>query len=130
MPASQTSQQRSGAAAEAAALAYLLTHGLTLLERNYRVRGGVGGEIDLIMQDQAMLVFVEVRARSADPRAGQFGGALASLTPAKLNRLQRAGEHYLARFSGTRRLPPCRFDAVLIDGAADSPPQWLKNILS
>ena len=127
----KTSQQRSGAAAEDLALSYLQAKGLTLIERNFRVRGGTGGEIDLVMQDGATLVFVEVRARSEGAQAGRFGGAVASLTAGKLSRLQRAVEHYLARVSGTRQLPLCRVDAVLMDGDATgtSAPQWLKNIL-
>ena len=55
------------------------------------------------------LVFVEVRSR----RDASFGGAAASVGPAKQRRIRRAAEHYLRRL---RALPPCRFDVVAIDG--------------
>jgi putative endonuclease len=63
------------------------------------------------------VVFVEVRSR-ADPR---FGGALASVTARKQQRLVLAAHHYLA---GLARLPPCRFDVVAFDGAAV---QWIRG---
>jgi putative endonuclease len=46
--------------AERLACQYLQRHGLKLLGRNFRCRGG---EIDLIMQHGDSLVFVEVRYR-------------------------------------------------------------------
>ncbi len=77
-----------GDAAEARALAWLQARGLRCLARNYRCRLG---EIDLIMQDGDTVVFVEVRQR----RSARFGGAAASITPAKQARLTLAAEHYL-----------------------------------
>ena len=108
-----TDKQISGDAAEAAALAHLLRHGLSLVERNYRVARGPharGGEVDLILREPGgTLVFVEVRAR-AD---GRHGGAAASVGAAKQARLVHAARHYLLRFAAP---PPCRFDVVAIDG--------------
>jgi len=49
-----------GDAAEALAAQFLRSRGLTIIERNYRCRGG---EIDLIARDGSSLVFVEVRLR-------------------------------------------------------------------
>ena len=66
------------------------------------------------------VVFVEVRQR----RSARFGGAAASITPAKQARLTLAAEHYLQTLSS---VPPCRFDAVLFDGA--QPPHWVQNII-
>ncbi|UXY16744.1 YraN family protein [Chitiniphilus purpureus] len=103
-----------GAAAEAQAADYLVRQGLRIVARNWRCRQG---EIDLIARDGATLVFVEVRAR-ADSR---FGGAAASITAAKQARIAAAARHYLMTVSP---LPPCRFDAVCIDGGRL---QWLKN---
>ena len=112
----RTSRQRSGDAGEAQALAYLQGAGLRLLQQNFLCKGG---EIDLIMQDGAALVFVEVRQRSG----GGFGGALASVTPAKQRRLVHAAQFYLLRL---KPLPPCRFDLVAIDAGKLS---WLRNVL-
>ena len=107
-----------GQAAEDAAQALLRRAGLTLVERNWRCRGG---EIDLIMRDGAYWVFVEVRARASS----RFGGAAASITATKLARMTLAAGLYLA----SRGIDaPCRFDAVLFDGEAA--PRWLKNISS
>ena len=114
-PSLPTKQER-GRQAEDDALAYLLLQGLVLLQRNYLSRGG---ELDLIMRDGASVVFVEVRLRSGSA----FGGALASITPAKQRRMVVAAQTWLL---GQKRLPACRFDALCIDGGHIS---WLKNIL-
>jgi putative endonuclease len=53
----------TGEADEDRALRYLQARGLSVVERNYRCKGG---EIDLVLHDTAgVLVFVEVRARVA-----------------------------------------------------------------
>ncbi|MHB1214022.1 MAG: YraN family protein [Thiobacillus sp.] len=104
-----------GQSAESHAEAFLKTHGLTLLTRNWRSRFG---EIDLIMHDGSTLVFVEVRLRS---RSG-FGGAAASVTPAKQKKLLAAARQYLTTL---KTLPQCRFDVVALSG--DTPPDWIKN---
>lgn len=108
----RTTKER-GDAAEARALAHLQRHGLTLVERNYRVARGPrarGGEIDLVLRDRdGTLVFCEVRAR----RGAAQGGAAASVGAAKQRALVFAAQHYLLRFA---TLPACRFDVVAIDG--------------
>ena len=106
----------AGAGAEALAAEFLTRHGLRVLERNYRVRGG---EIDLICADGDCLVFVEVRLRSSRG----FGGAGASITPAKQRRIVLAAGHYLAG----KRERPCRFDAVLLDGLSTDRIEWLRD---
>ncbi|MBI1890230.1 MAG: YraN family protein [Burkholderiales bacterium] len=112
----QTQKQIQGQAGEEAALRYLLRNGLTLVNRNFRCKGG---EIDLIMQDKDSLVFVEVRQR-ADR---MHGGAAASITPAKQRRLINAAQFYLLRY---RQVPACRFDVIAIDG---DELEWLKNAI-
>ncbi len=106
-----------GARAEQWVMRYLQQQGLQLLAQNYRCRFG---EIDLIMQDGATLVFVEVRLR----RHAAFGGAAASIDARKQQRIIHTAQHYLA---GLGRTPPCRFDAVLMDDVAGHNVQWLKN---
>lgn len=102
-----------GDGGEDRALAHLLRAGLRLVERNYRVAGGPrvrGGEIDLVMKDRdGTLVFVEVRTRATR----SHGGAAATVSGVKQQRLVRAARHYLMRFASP---PPCRFDVVAIDG--------------
>ena len=107
-----------GAAAEALAASYLATRGLTIVQRNYRCRGG---EIDLIARDGEVLVFVEVRLR----RNRAFGTAAESITAAKRRRLRLAARHYLARLG---REPPCRFDAMLLDALETENIEWLRGV--
>ena len=109
-------KQARGRQGEDDALAYLLLQGFVLLERNYLCKGG---ELDLVMRDGDAIVFVEVRLRSR----ATFGGALASITPAKQRRMVVAAQTWLLR---QKTVPPCRFDALAIDGGRIS---WLKNIL-
>ena len=112
----RTAKQISGQAGEDAALEYLTEHGLRLVQCNFRCKVG---EIDLVMQDGATLVFVEVRKR-AD---ASHGGAAASITYAKQRRLIRAAQFYLQRY----KMPPaCRFDVIAIDGGTMN---WLKNAI-
>ncbi|MFC4158313.1 YraN family protein [Chitinimonas lacunae] len=106
-----------GQAAENLAAHYLAEQGVEIVARNWRCRFG---EIDLIGRDGDTLVFVEVRQRGS----GRYGDAAASITAAKQARLIATAQCYLATLS---RLPPCRFDAVLLDGAA--PPRWLRHII-
>ena len=110
---------RTGAMAEEQARSYLEAHGLTLAERNYRCRQG---EIDLIMQDQDTLVFVEVRYRS---HSG-FGGAGGSITAAKQHRITLAANHFL-QSKKWRTPPPCRFDVLAIEGKAPQNIHWIKD---
>jgi len=115
-----TTQKSAGDRAEALALEHLQQHGMALVCRNYRVARGPharGGEIDLILRERdGTLVFVEVRSRAATT----FGGALASVTARKQQRIVLAARHYLARLGHT---PPCRFDVVAIEG---NRVQWLR----
>ena len=99
-----------GDRAETLVLQYLQARGLRLVARNVRSPGRGGGEVDLIMAEpDGTLVFVEVRQRSSDAH----GGAAASIGWAKQRRIVFAARHFLARLHS---VPPCRFDAVLVDG--------------
>jgi putative endonuclease len=117
MASLRTSRQRSGDEGEERALQYLIAAGLSLVQRSFLCKGG---EIDLIMRDQASLVFVEVRKRASK----QFGGAAASVTPAKQKRMVHAAQVYLQRQNCN---PACRFDLIAID---DGEITWLKNVIT
>lgn len=112
----RTAKQIAGDAAEERALHFLQQHGLVLVDRNFRCKGG---EIDLVMRERNTLVFVEVRKR-ADT---SYGGAAASITARKQARLIIAAQTYLQRYTAP---PPCRFDVVAMDGEATD---WLKNAI-
>ena len=112
------STKARGDAAEDQALALLEGQGQRLLMRNYRMPGRGAAEIDLVMQaPDGTVVFVEVRQRSRS----DHGGAGASIGAAKRARIVRAAQHYLLRWA---RLPPVRFDVVLLE--ADGP-IWLQG---
>jgi putative endonuclease len=109
---------KRGEQAETLAADFLHGKGLRIVTRNYRSRYG---EIDLIAREGTTVVFVEVRSRASET----FGGAAASITAAKREKLLKTARHYLA---GVSPLPPCRFDAVLVSG---EPPriEWIRNAI-
>jgi len=111
-----TKAQTGGRPAEALAADYLQRRGLRLLARNYRCRLG---EIDLILADGPVLVFAEVRLR----RDSGYGGAAASITAVKRQRIIRAARHFLAG----KPERPCRFDVLLFDELAPDRVEWIKD---
>ena len=113
----RTPRQRAGAAAEQAAERHLLAAGCRLLARNARYREG---ELDLVVRERELVVFVEVRLRT-DHR---FGGAAASIDLFKQKRLARAAQRWLVEHHG-ERWPACRFDVVTVDG--DGRIEWLRD---
>lgn len=108
-------QRLIGKKAEDIACSYLQQNGLTLIQRNYQCRFG---EIDLVMQDDDILVFVEVRYRSSN----NFGGGIESVDANKRRKLVFAANHYLQNTDGDQ---PTRFDVVAL--GPDQPPQWICN---
>ena len=79
------STKDSGQQGEDIALAFLLKKGFKLIQRNFRSRAG---EIDLIMQNENSLIFVEVRYRSSN----KFGGALYSVDKKKQSKLIKCAQ--------------------------------------
>lgn len=124
----QTSSKARGDRAEQLALEHLQQQGLHLVQRNFKTRGRGGGEIDLIMRDpNGTLLFVEVRQR----RSWACGGAGASIDGRKWQRIVRAARGFLLRFAVE---PPCRFDAVLLQGALEDSQRlqidWLQGVFT
>ena len=120
----QPTTKSRGDAAEAAARAFLAKAGLKFIDANFKTPGRGGGEIDLIMRAvDGTLVFVEVRQRAS----ASHGGAAASISSVKQQRIIFAARHYLMRFASA---PPCRFDVVLVQGGAGNPQavtiEWLQ----
>lgn len=109
VPAGDAGERPGRHWAEELAERALLAKGYTLLQRNYRLRGG---EIDLVLRaPDSTVVFVEVRQR----RGSAYGGAAGSISLAKQRRVRRAAGHYLATVLRSSDLP-VRFDAVLVTG--------------
>ncbi|WP_407217765.1 YraN family protein [Enterobacter hormaechei] len=113
----QLSRKQTGDAWELKARRWLEGKGLRFVAANVR---GRGGEIDLIMKDGQTIVFVEVRYR----QSSRFGGAAASVTLAKQQKLLQTAHLWLARHNGSFDTVDCRFDVVAFNGNAID---WLKN---
>jgi putative endonuclease len=113
----RTPKQRAGDAAEAAAARHLAARGCTVIARNARYPEG---ELDLIVRERDVLVFVEVRMRSS----AAFGGAVSSVDRFKQKRLLRAAQHWLLQHCG-ERWPACRFDVVSVAG--DGTIEWIRD---
>jgi putative endonuclease len=95
--------ERLGRQGERRAALHYLLRGYRIVERNLRDRDG---EIDLVVKRGRLLVFVEVKTRSAD----SMGEGWESVDREKQLRIIRAAQRYLAR----QRLDDCqaRFDVV------------------
>jgi len=112
---------KTGAIAEHIACQFLTENKLKLIIKNYSCRQG---EIDLIMQDQNELVFIEVRYRKNQ----SHGSALESITQYKLRRIKTAINHYI--MTNNLGYIPCRIDVVGLNGNLYQPDiDWRKNIL-
>ena len=114
-------RDRSGAFAEWLAARHLCARGLRLLTRNYRCPHG---EIDLIMLEAEVLVFVEIKYRHDE----RWMPAAASIHPHQQRRIGRAGAHYLQYHGASLSYLDCRFDAVLLVGHLLWPRiEWIKH---
>lgn len=110
----------AGDAFELRACAELERAGLKLLARNYNTRYG---ELDLIMLDRDVVVFVEVRYR----KNATHGDAAASITSGKQTKLILAAQHWLASHPQHARRP-CRFDVVAFNGSTETARcDWLRG---
>jgi putative endonuclease len=94
----------TGRTAERLASEYLKEKGLRLLECNYRTKAG---EIDLIMQDDEEIVFVEVRLRN-NPH---FGNAIDTIDQRKQQKIIITATHYLSQKNLIDKVN-CRFDVI------------------
>lgn len=117
VPRRRSPTQRRGDEAEDLAMRHLERAGLRLVARN---DASPLGEIDLVMIDGSEWVFVEVRRRAS----AAFGGAAASVTPAKQRRIRLQAQYLLKRRFGDRPWPACRFDVCAID---DGRIHWLRD---
>ncbi len=118
----QNSRDR-GFDAEKACCEFLQNRGLKLLDRNYH---GRRGELDLVMQDESTVVFVEVRYRSNN----SFCSAAETITASKQKKLRLTAAQYLQQET---RLSNGRFDVVAMtrkvrnNGEDNYAFEWIKN---
>lgn len=109
-----------GADAEDLALRHLQAQGLTLLQRNFRARGG---ELDLVMRERGKpdtLVIVEVRKRGN----ARYGNAIETIGTAKRQRIVLAARWLLASNAKFADMP-VRFDVIALD--ANDRVEWIRG---
>ena len=121
-PKKLTEKRKQGDHAEDLALGYLQKNKLVLLQKNFSI---TAGEVDLVLQDPQddTLVFVEVRYR----KNSDFGGAAASVTPKKQQRIIKAALAYQQKHAPQSSM---RFDVVAIEGdnvTDNSNINWIKS---
>ena len=109
-------RQRRGIDGERRARAHLEAGNLRCIDAGWRCRLG---ELDLVMRDDDVLVFVEVRARAS----GSLVGAIESVDFHKQRRFVRAARAWLAAHPAEAVLP-ARFDVVAV---LDDEIHWLRN---
>jgi putative endonuclease len=102
-------RKATGVRGETIAAEYLRGQGYRMIEMNWRCPRG---EIDIVAQDGASLVFVEVRTRSSMG----MGSAEESVTRAKQRRLIELATTYLLRNEGQTQPweGPWRIDVVAL----------------
>lgn len=91
---------------------YLQKKGYKLLQRNYRCSGG---ELDLIVLDRRVIVFVEVKTRTGSA----FGTPFEAVEYRKQQRMIRAAQFFLAQKGLQQR--DARFDVVGISWPGREP---------
>lgn len=107
-------RRKLGRRGEWVALVLLLLKGYRFRDRNWRA---AGGELDLVVEKRAEIVFVEVKARSTD----LYGGAIGAVNANKRRILTRVSSAYLSRHDLWDR--PCRFDIITVE-RMESFPFW------
>ncbi len=109
-----------GQRAEQIAALYLGQQGLEDVTQNYHSRYG---EIDIIMLDQGILVFIEVRYRQSQA----FGLAAETVDIKKQSRILITAQSFLQKNKQYRDFA-CRFDVICMHGDLDNPQiDWIKQ---
>lgn len=109
-----------GNSAEKLALNYLQSQGLKLITRNFSCKHG---EIDLIMQHNKNLVFIEVRYR----KHSQYGTGADSVDYRKQQKILKSAEYFLQSNPKYNQLP-CRIDVISL-GSDKANINWITNAI-
>lgn len=110
----------SGYISEETACNFLKNKGLQLITKNYRCPFG---EIDLIMQEANILVFIEVRLRTCN----NYGNAFESIDSRKQQKLLKSATHYLQKHQLIDKID-CRFDVVGL--SSNNTIEWIEDAFS
>jgi len=103
---------QTGEWGEDVAARFLKQAGYKILGRN--VRFGNREELDIVMRNEKVLIFVEVKTRSSDTTR-----PAAAVNRTKRKALRRAAKSYMARLKDRRNLI-YRFDIVEVVGSPDA----------
>jgi putative endonuclease len=106
------SKQLLGKEGERLAEQYLKKKGYKIVERNYRCRGA---ELDLIVLDRRVIVFVEVKTRTGHG----FGSPFEAVEFRKQQKMIQAAQYFLNERKLHQR--DARFDVVGISWPGDEP---------
>lgn len=88
---------------------YLQSKGYTLLQKNFRAKQY--GEVDLIVQKNDLLVFVEVKTRLST----EFGLPEEAITHGKLHELKKMVDYYYNIYPQTKLSPQIDAIAIVLD---------------
>ncbi len=109
-----------GQRAEQIASSYLKQQGLTPVIQNFSCRFG---EIDNIMLDHGVLVFIEVRYRQSQA----YGLAAETIGYKKQARILTTAQSFLQKHEQYRH-SDCRFDVISMHGDLENPQiDWIKQ---
>jgi len=112
--------RKIGNSAEIIAQNFLQQNHLKLIQKNYLTKVG---EIDLIMLDGEIVVFIEVRYR----QSGNFTSSIESVDYKKQKKIIKTAQSFLQinqKFTDNI----CRFDVVGVENSLKSPKiKWIKN---
>jgi putative endonuclease len=111
---------RIGNRGEELATAFLERNGFTIVERNFRCKGG---EVDIVAKDGKTLVFIEVKSR----KTLTYGVPQLAVTHFKQRQISKAALSWLAR--NHKHDLPARFDviAILLNGEYQHQIEHIKN---
>jgi putative endonuclease len=102
------------------AFKYLKKNKLKKVQKNFNCKVG---EIDLIMQDNQTLVFIEVKYRKNE----DWGSATGSVTKSKQKKIIKTAQLFLLQNKKYKDWN-CRFDVVSIQGEKDrAETSWIKD---
>ena len=100
--------RQKGAIGEQQALEYLTKKGYEFIDKNWHY--SKNAEIDLIMKDGEVLVFVEVKKRSSL----NYGHPFEAITKTKMQNIKLAAQAYIAQKRDNLKFKTFRIDGIAI----------------
>ncbi|MBQ8383356.1 MAG: YraN family protein [Clostridia bacterium] len=122
-PNSPADRRGIGRFCESAVADYLTARGYTIVARGFTVKGG---EIDLIAEDGATLLFVEVKGRTDGDQIRRFGRPATAVNAAKREHLLFAAREYIRRTGNAKkpRLDVAEVYMTSVEAITDTSEQW------